>query len=255
MAVALLRPGQTHGDVPRMKRALVKALLALGEHELASQIDPGGKTYGAAAARAVERLQAARGLEVDGIIGKDTWKALGVDDAVVEARPVLNGVPWEEGVTAIDGIWVADPLAREILAARKARKWKGRLNSGFRPDWYQQMLFAAAVKKYGGEPAARKWVAPPGRSRHRFKDTRGAADATDGERLDAASPRIMRPMSWEPWHVQLAGDTEAVEPDEEAPAITAEPPTAELARQGVELGDVEATVEELLARYDELAAE
>ena len=39
MAVALLRPGQTHGDVPKMKHALVRELVELGHRELASQIE------------------------------------------------------------------------------------------------------------------------------------------------------------------------------------------------------------------------
>ena len=250
MAVALLRPGQTHADVPRMKRALIAKLIELGQNQAASLIDPNGKTFGDAAVRAVKEFQRAAGLDPDGIVGENTWKALGVKDEVVDARPVLNGVPWEAGVIAIDGIYVAEPLARAILAQRKSGKWRGRLNSGYRPDWYQSMLFKAAVKKYGSEAAARKWVAPPGRSRHRFKDQRGAADATDGAALDSASPEIMRPMSWEPWHVQLhgPGGEEAVVPDE---PVSEDPPTAELEQHGVELTDVQVAIDELLARIEE----
>jgi hypothetical protein len=68
-------------------------------------------------------------------------------------------------------------------------------------------------------------------------------------------------MSWEPWHVQLAspGDGEAVVPDEEVldgeetPPVEEAPPVGELERHGVDLGDVEATVEELLVLYEERA--
>jgi Putative peptidoglycan binding domain/D-alanyl-D-alanine carboxypeptidase len=256
MAVALLRPGQTHRDVARMKKALVRELTERGHGELASQIRPDLRTYGKATVRAVKRFQREVGLKPDGVVGKDTWKELGIDEHVRDARPVLNGVPWEPGVIAIDGIWVAGPLARAILAQRARGAWKGTLNSGYRPDWYQTMLFKAAVKKYGSEAAARKWVAPPGRSRHRFKDWRGAADANSGATLDAASPKLMRPMSWEPWHVQLRGpgDAETVVPDEEifaeegAEGRDQEPPNLE--EQAVELADVEAAIEELLAHYD-----
>jgi hypothetical protein len=260
MAVALLRPGQTHPDVTKMKRALVRELTERGHDQLASQMRPDFRTYGHAAVRGVKRFQRDVGLGPDGVVGKDTWKALGVDEEVVDARPILNGVPWEPGVIAIDGIWVGAPLASAILAQRKRGAWRGHLNSGYRPDWYQAMLFKAAVKKYGSEAAARKWVAPPGRSRHRFKDWRGAADATNGAGLDSASSQLVRPMSWEPWHVQLGGpgDQEGVVPDEEifgeegAEGVAEEPPTAQLHEQSIELSDVEAAIDELLARYDEL---
>jgi hypothetical protein len=262
MAVALLRPGQTHADVPKMKRALVAKLVELGQNQLASSINPDGKTYGHAAVRAVKGFQREAGLEVDGVVGEDTWKALGVAEEVVDARPVLNGVPWEPGVIAIDGIWVGAPLAKAILEQRERGAWRGHLNSGYRPDWYQARLFKAAVKKYGSEAAARKWVAPPGRSRHRFKDWRGAADATEGAALDSAAPGILRPMSWEPWHVELAepGGPEEAVPDEEifaeegAEPVSEDPPTDVLERHGVDLADVDEAIDELLARHEAMEA-
>jgi hypothetical protein len=71
-------------------------------------------------------------------------------------------------------------------------------------------LFAEAVKKYGSEKAARKWVAPPGKSNH------GRGVAAD---LDIANPGpaqtwahanatrfgLQFPMSWEPWHIEIPG--------------------------------------------------
>jgi hypothetical protein len=256
MAVALLRPGQTHRDVARMKKALVRALTERGHDELASQIRPDFRTYGHATVRAVKRFQREVGLKPDGVVGKDTWRALGIEEQVVDKRPVLHGVPWEPGVIAIDGFWVAGPLARMVLAQRSRGTWKGHLNSAYRPDWYQTMLYKAAVRKYGSEAAAGKWVAPPGRSRHRFKDWRGAVDATSGASLDGATPSLVRPMSWEPWHVQLRGpgDSESVVPDEEvfgdegAEGAAEEPPALD---EAVEFADVEAAIDELLALYDE----
>jgi len=41
------------------------------------------------------------------------------------------------------------------------------ITSGYRSDAYQQKLWANALKKYGSESAARKWVAKPGGSAHR----------------------------------------------------------------------------------------
>ena len=38
--------------------------------------------------------------------------------------------------------------------------------SGFRPISYQKNLFVRAVKRYGSEQKAARWVAPPGYSEH-----------------------------------------------------------------------------------------
>ena len=97
MAVPLLRPGQTHAAVPRMKKELVRELLALELRPLAALIRPDSKTYGKAGVTGVKKFQEKKGLGVDGVVGKDTWRALGIDDEVVDvARKVLNGVPGPE---------------------------------------------------------------------------------------------------------------------------------------------------------------
>lgn len=83
----------------------------------------------------------------------------------------------------------------------------GRLSitSGYRSPERQAELFAAAVKKYGSEAAARKWVAPPGKSRH------GMGIAADlGGDLAWAHKNAQRfglyfPMSWENWHIEPLG--------------------------------------------------
>jgi len=80
------------------------------------------------------------------------------------------------------------------------------VNSGYRSPEHQAELFAAAVKKYGSESAARKWVAPPGKSKH----NQGVA-ADLGGNLNILSDSLLRkyglyrPMSYEPWHVELIG--------------------------------------------------
>lgn len=84
MSVPLLRPGDTNDAVPRMKRALVRELLKLGLRSIAEGVVLDSKTYGSAAVNAVEKFQARRHLQVDGIVGKDTWHALGIDEPVVE---------------------------------------------------------------------------------------------------------------------------------------------------------------------------
>jgi peptidoglycan hydrolase-like protein with peptidoglycan-binding domain len=84
MSVPILRPGDTDDAVPRMKRVLVRELLKLGLRPVAEPVDIDSKTYGAAAVTAVEKFQARKHLQVDGIVGKDTWRALGIDEPVVE---------------------------------------------------------------------------------------------------------------------------------------------------------------------------
>jgi hypothetical protein len=84
MSVPILRPGDTNDAVPRMKRALVRELLKLGLRSIAEGVVLDSKTYGSAAVNAVEKFQARRHLQVDGIVGKDTWHALGIDEPVVE---------------------------------------------------------------------------------------------------------------------------------------------------------------------------
>ena len=84
MFVPILRPGDTDDAVPRMKRVLVRELLKLGLRPVAERVVVESRTYEAASVNAVEKFQARRHLRVDGVVGEDTWRALGIDDAVVE---------------------------------------------------------------------------------------------------------------------------------------------------------------------------
>lgn len=83
MSVPILRPGDTNDAVPRMKRALVRELLKLGLQPTAEGVLV-SKTYGSAAVSAVEKLQAKKHLHVDGVVDRDTWRVLGVDEPVIE---------------------------------------------------------------------------------------------------------------------------------------------------------------------------
>ena len=86
-----------------------------------------------------------------------------------------------------------------LVNASNGRIW---INSGFRSVERQTQLFANAVRKYGSEQAARKWVAPPGKSNH----NKGVAADLGGDmalahRL-ASQFGLVFPMSWEPWHIE-----------------------------------------------------
>jgi muramidase (phage lysozyme) len=87
--------------------------------------------------------------------------------------------------------------------------------SGARSNARQAELFSAAVRKYGSVNAARKWVAPPGRSRHNSGMAVDIGYAGGG--LGKAPPRVVNwlhenagrfglkfPLANENWHIELA---------------------------------------------------
>lgn len=83
------------------------------------------------------------------------------------------------------------------------------INSGYRDNARQAQLYAAALKKYGSPEAARKWVAPPGHSRHNEGEAidlalRNAA-AVAFAHQHAAEYGLTFPLSNENWHVELNG--------------------------------------------------
>jgi hypothetical protein len=235
-----------------MKRELVRELLAHQLRHFAALIRTDSKTYGSAAVKAVKALQARKHLEADGVVGEDTWRALGVHEPVVDVRPVLHGVPFEPGVTAVDSNWVDSVLAQEILARRKAGRWSGSVLSGFRPPWYQKRLFDQAVQKYGSVEKARKFVAPPGKSHHGMKGGQGAVDVTPsstGAELDRDA-RLFRPMDWEPWHVQLEARGMPAYPDGEPSTEVPDSVAKELDESGVTMDDIDETIAVYLDRLD-----
>lgn len=91
---------------------------------------------------------------------------------------------------------------RRLLAMVAASGGRITINSGYRSAERQTQLWNAAVKKYGSEKAARKWVAPPGKSNHNH----GLATDLGGD-LELAhrlAPQygLHFPMAWEKWHVE-----------------------------------------------------
>ncbi|MEY4863798.1 MAG: hypothetical protein RLZ51_1893 [Pseudomonadota bacterium] len=91
------------------------------------------------------------------------------------------------------------------------------ITSAYRSPELQAQLYEAAVAKYGSPEAARKWVAPPGRSQHNigmavdFADASGRLLRDPNSReaqwiaANAARFGLDVPMSWEPWQVELLG--------------------------------------------------
>jgi hypothetical protein len=124
------------------------------------------------------------------------------------------------GATRPDAITGLQPQFRdkvwELLQAAQADGLNLRITSAYRSPEVQAQLWENALATYGSEEAARKWVAPPGRSQH----NRGTAvdfAGPGGLLRDANSPEAQWlaanagrfgldiPMSWEPWQVEMAG--------------------------------------------------
>lgn len=81
--------------------------------------------------------------------------------------------------------------------------------SGYRSPEKQAGLYAAALQKYGGPQAARKWVAPPGHSQHErgfASDLQYATPAASAwAHANASRYGLTFPLGNEPWHVEPVG--------------------------------------------------
>lgn len=120
-----------------------------------------------------------------------------------------------EHVQGLDDTFAVN-LAGMLQAAPPEIKAGLGVYSGYRSIERQKELFAAAVKKYGSEEAARKWVAPPGRSNHNHGK---AADLSwNGESLKNAPAWVVKwvhqnagtyglnfPLNNENWHIEPIG--------------------------------------------------
>jgi hypothetical protein len=107
----------------------------------------------------------------------------------------------------IDGM---DPrLAERLAALLGAAPGQATIYSGYRDPDHQRKLFENAVAKYGSPQAARKWVAPPGKSQHNkgsAADLRFASpEVREFIHQNAAKYGLAFPLGHEPWHVELAG--------------------------------------------------
>lgn len=206
-----VRFGFKHRTVPLLKRRLIAKLVRKGtkyeakDKRLVRWLFPRSRFFNKYTRTAVRVFQWRNGLTVDGVVGRQTWLALGFSESDLMPTQV-NGIPYPgSGVRPLDGRWVALPLWTKLAKARMSGWWQGVCYSGWRPNWYQKILWDAAVRKYGSEAAASKWVARPGTSNHRHRDNRGAVDVTYAHQLlNHSSLGFFRPMSWEEWHLQIA---------------------------------------------------
>lgn len=86
---------------------------------------------------------------------------------------------------------------------------KVTITSGYRSPERQEVLWQRALKKYGSESAARKWVAPPGNSQHNHGKAADLSFESDEVRrwvhANAAKYGVHFPLANEPWHAEVEG--------------------------------------------------
>jgi len=116
------------------------------------------------------------------------------------ARPDSVSGLRPEFAAALQGIFAAAPEDIRGMV---------QITSGYRSPEVQARLYQEALARYGSEREARRWVAPPGRSRHNHGDAADLKFGNDAARewfhQNAEAHGLTFPMSWEPWHIEMAG--------------------------------------------------
>ena len=103
----------------------------------------------------------------------------------------------------------ADSLANMFGAAPEPIRNELRVSSAFRSPEVQNTLWQQALAKYGTPEAARKWVAPPGRSQHNHGMAADLSYLSPAARqwahANAGTYGLAFPLPNEDWHIELAG--------------------------------------------------
>jgi len=113
---------------------------------------------------------------------------------------------------------------RQLVSASGGRVW---IVSGYRSVERQQQLWDRAVKKYGSAKAARRWVAPPGKSNHNHGFAADLGGDLKWVKANAKRFGLTLPMGHEPWHVEPIGHRGHKDAHTEPPTGTevVQPPT------------------------------
>lgn len=103
---------------------------------------------------------------------------------------------------------VAQPL-NNLMYITSQKGIKVKVSSSYRSVEHQRDLWNKALKKYGSVKAARKWVAPPGKSNHNHGVALDVSMYKNGKKISQrefdnviAQAGFYRPMSWEGWHIE-----------------------------------------------------
>jgi len=111
----------------------------------------------------------------------------------------------------IEGVQDGFESRVESMIRAMPENLRGQVNilSAFRSVQHQQELWDKAVIKYGSPEAARKWVAPPGKSNHGRGVAIDLRYSTEAARKwfhsNANRFGLAFPMAHEPWHIEPLG--------------------------------------------------
>ncbi len=147
---------------------------------------------------------------VAGVFGGGRRASVANDNAVAAVRPKPSGIGSDAVASRIKGV-NGDFSGRlsDMMSDAKDAGYGITVNSGYRSVERQQQLWDAALQKYGSPEAARKWVAPPGRSMHNFGQAAdlgySSPDATDWAHQNAGKYGLKFPLGNENWHVEPIG--------------------------------------------------
>lgn len=188
-----IKPGDTGSGVKAVQRFL--------SQQGHSEIIPSGY-FDERTRAALEDFQNEQGIITDGVVGPQTLDFM-KDPVVDSGLKDYKGRPIRGTQETVDGY-------KKIIEIASSKGYRVQANSSYRTYNEQQKLWTQALRRYGSASAARKWVAPPGKSRHNagnaidmnmFKPNGSKiSDREFASIIDQAG--MYRPMSWEPWHVE-----------------------------------------------------
>jgi hypothetical protein len=196
-----------------LAKAALQALL-FGQGPLANlmAVVTRGATAGASGANGVATPASAAAAAVQAAsVAVPTSRPIATAAAAVANDNGANLLPFlGAGKAASHITGLSDPfeaaLSRMLADAPASVRGAVTINSGFRSVERQTELFNAAVAKYGSVAAARRWVAPPGRSQHNFGNAADlgfqSGEAREWFHTNAGRYGLEFPMDHEPWHIQ-----------------------------------------------------
>lgn len=146
---------------------------------------------------------------------------------------VLTGGKNKQHIDGLDNSFATN-LAAMIQDAPPGIKEGLGVYSGFRSEERQAELWQGALKKYGSAEAARKWVAPPGRSNHNHGQavdlafngqslSRAPQNVVDWVHANAGKYGLYFPLSNENWHIEPLGTRGTKAPEGSAMALSVNP--------------------------------
>jgi len=173
----------------------------------------------AALGSSVREAEAVRITEEILVGGRSSGQSIGASGPT-RARAILTeravgGATRADAIENLDASFATNLAAMMDDAPPGIREGLG-LTSGYRSEEVQAGLWAEALRKYGSEAEARKWVAPPGNSYHNSGQAvdlawNGGAfvdapkEVRDWVHANAAKYGMYFPMGHEPWHIEPMG--------------------------------------------------